>query len=177
MSSQSPDRADAAPSAEGKPLMNLGRDVNGRFRSGNPGGPGNPFARNVASLRMALLEAISHDDVKEVIEAIKEKARQGDVPAARLLLSYAIGKPTEAKDPDRMDIEEWQWLQEMRVSLQQLKETVNSLPACLSSFLASLHWACNTQSNALVPLAAGLTRTGDLRPAPDAPSANGDAGS
>jgi len=33
-----------------------GRDTMGRFAPGNSGGPGNPFARKVASLRQALLD-------------------------------------------------------------------------------------------------------------------------
>jgi len=32
-----------------------GRDQKGRFAKGCPGGPGNPFAREVASLRTRLL--------------------------------------------------------------------------------------------------------------------------
>ena len=38
----------------GVPLLEIGRDVQGRFRKNNKGGPGNPFARKVAGLRKAL---------------------------------------------------------------------------------------------------------------------------
>ena len=40
----------------GIPLLDVGRDVQGRFRPCNPGGPGNPFARKVAAPRKALLD-------------------------------------------------------------------------------------------------------------------------
>ena len=64
------------------------REENGQFRKGNRGGPGNPFARQVAQLRKAALEAVSADDVRDIINALKEKAKSGDV-AAKLLLSYS----------------------------------------------------------------------------------------
>ena len=38
-----------------------GRDVGGRFTKGNPGGPGNPFARRVSQLRSLIVE---NDDQK-----------------------------------------------------------------------------------------------------------------
>jgi hypothetical protein len=42
------------------------------------------------------------------------KAREGDVAAARLVLAYAIGRPTEAENPDRLDAQEWQrWQEQM----------------------------------------------------------------
>ena len=37
------------------------RDANGRFVKGNPGGPGNPFARKVAVLRTALINFVTVD--------------------------------------------------------------------------------------------------------------------
>src|SRR5207302_6485249 len=38
---------------------------------------------------------------------LKAKAREGDVAAIKLLLSYTIGKPTDAPDPDTLDQHEW----------------------------------------------------------------------
>ena len=48
-----------SPNPCGVPVLDIGRDVQGRFRPGNPGGPGNPFARKVAALRKALLDSVS----------------------------------------------------------------------------------------------------------------------
>jgi hypothetical protein len=84
------------------------RDEKGRFRKGNPGGPGNPFARKTAKLRQIALEAVSEEDLRSVIEALKEKAKQGDVAAIKLLLSYTIGQPQPAVDPDTLDQHELQ---------------------------------------------------------------------
>lgn len=74
-----------------------GRDAGGRFAKGNPGGPGNPHARQVAELRSALLSAVSTDDLLAVIKALIQKAQDGDVPATKLLLDRLLG-PIDALD-------------------------------------------------------------------------------
>ena len=60
-----------------------GRDAGGRFTRGNPGGPGNPFARRIAELRRAAIATVTEDDIQAVITALIAKAKQGDVAAAR----------------------------------------------------------------------------------------------
>jgi hypothetical protein len=79
-----------------------GQDANGRFAPGSPGGAGNPFGRKVAALRMAIVEALSEEDVKEIVGVLKEKAKAGSTAAIKLLLQYAIGKPSAENDPDRV---------------------------------------------------------------------------
>jgi hypothetical protein len=83
-----------------------GRDARGRFTQGNAGGPGNPFARRTAQLRQALCQTVTEEDIVEVTRKLVERAKAGDVPAARLLLAYTIGQPAPAIDPDKLDIEE-----------------------------------------------------------------------
>lgn len=72
------------------------RDARGRFAPGNPGGPGNPHARQVARLRAALLEAVTPADVREIIAVVVEAARGGDLAAAKLLFDRLLGPPVEA---------------------------------------------------------------------------------
>src|SRR5436309_1013640 len=79
----------------------------GRFSEGNRGGPGNPFARKVAELRQAFLEAVSAQDIKEIALVVRAKAQSGDLAAVKILLQYGLGKPEPVKDPDRMDVDEW----------------------------------------------------------------------
>lgn len=85
---------DDAPSPNGP---NRDRDDRGRFLPGNRGGPGNPHGGRVARLRSALLGAVSEADVHEVIAALVERAKAGDVQAARLVLERVLG-PSEALD-------------------------------------------------------------------------------
>lgn len=76
-----------------------GRDSSGRFTAGNPGGPGNPFAPAVARLRAAMLQSVTVKDVRDLGRSLLERAKAGDVPAARLLLAYLLGPP-EILDAD-----------------------------------------------------------------------------
>src|SRR5580658_5195624 len=85
-----------------------GRDENGRFKKGNRGGPGNPFARQTAKLRQALVNAITEEDMQIALNALRENVKQGDVAAIKLLFSYAAGKPAEATNPDTLDQDELQ---------------------------------------------------------------------
>ena len=40
-----------------------GRDDKGRFAAGNKGGPGNPFARQTAANRQAVVNAVTEQDL------------------------------------------------------------------------------------------------------------------
>jgi hypothetical protein len=51
-------------SADPEPSSN-GRETNGRFASGNPGGPVNPFARQTATLRVAMQRTVTERDVED----------------------------------------------------------------------------------------------------------------
>jgi hypothetical protein len=97
------------PGPDAKPLAAAeGRDTHGRFAQGNAGGPGNPFARRVAALRSALLAAVTEADLDAIARTLAQQAKDGNVAAARLLLSYALGKPAAAVDPDTLDLQEWE---------------------------------------------------------------------
>src|SRR4051794_39515764 len=109
----------------GVPVLDVGRDVHGHFRPGNKGGPGNPFARKVAALRKALLDSVSEQDLQEIVVLLKLKAQKGDLAAVKLLFQYCLGKPEAVKDPDRMDADEWQRLQQLRVSEKQFDRTIH----------------------------------------------------
>lgn len=68
-----------------------GRDERGRFAVGNAGGPGNPHVKKVQQLRSALLNATTARDVRAIVKRLISMARDGDVPAARLLLERVFG--------------------------------------------------------------------------------------
>lgn len=75
-----------------------GRDRSGRFASGNSGGPGNPHARQVAQLRSTMLRAVTAKDLRAITKALVEKAKAGDVMAAREVLDRCFGKPRQGID-------------------------------------------------------------------------------
>jgi hypothetical protein len=106
-----------------------GRGEDGRFAKGNPGGPGNPFARQVAALRRVLLEAVSANDLRDIVNALVTQARCGHVAAAKIVLEYTLGKPAKTVEPDRLDIEEWEHFKATAPMMREgakLSATINS---------------------------------------------------
>ncbi len=68
-------------------------DAAGRFLPGNKAATGNPHAKRIARLRSKLLATIRPADLAAVVKSMLDKARDGDVAAARLLLEYSLGRP------------------------------------------------------------------------------------
>ena len=66
----------------------------------NGGGPGNPWARQVALLRKTMIETIKPEDIAALTQALLEEAKNGNVQAAKLVLSYTFGKPDRVAHQD-----------------------------------------------------------------------------
>ena len=79
---------------------NGNRQTGGRFAAGNPGGPGNPHARQVAALRSALLDAVTPADMTAIVAKLVTDAKAGSVQAAKEVLERVLGKPIE---PDLLE--------------------------------------------------------------------------
>ncbi|MFM7150157.1 MAG: hypothetical protein ACKO23_09970, partial [Gemmataceae bacterium] len=90
---------DAAPSRNG-------RDHRGRFTKGNAGGPGNPFARKTSLLRSVAIQCLSTADMQVIVERLIYFAREGHIPAIKLLFHYTLGKPIEGQHPDEVDFDD-----------------------------------------------------------------------
>jgi hypothetical protein len=127
--------ADAKEPAAGP--ATAGRGQGGRFAKGNPGGPGNPFARQVAALREAALAAITPEDVHAILAKMAELALAGDVQAAKLVLAYAVGKPAATADPDRLDVEEWKHFKETAPMMNEAETLLTPEPRVL---LPGIRW-------------------------------------
>jgi hypothetical protein len=115
--------AGADPSANGSPPPNPsvnGRDTLGQFSKGNPGGPGNPFARLVAELRKLAVEAVPPEKLRAIFVKMSDLALEGNVQAAKFVTSYLIGKPPPAPEPDRVDINEWSLMKEEAPMMKEL---------------------------------------------------------
>ena len=121
----------AAPSANGVnggsgPSAHKGeRQANGRFAPGNLGGPGNPYARLVAALKRALIEATTPEDIAAIASKLIALAKDGNVPAAKLLFRYTLGEPAPATNPDQVDTDEWQRHRETANLTFETKDLLN----------------------------------------------------
>lgn len=74
------------------------RNASGQFGVGNKGGPGaGSLARKTTALRAALLEAVTAEDIKAIVEKLVEDAKAGSIQAAHEILDRCLGKP-EAVD-------------------------------------------------------------------------------
>jgi len=83
------------------------RRLNGTFAPGNRFAKGNPNARRMYRARKTVLKAVSSDQLTEIMSALVNKAKGGDVTAARLVLEYVLGKPQayELPEPDALPVQ------------------------------------------------------------------------
>jgi hypothetical protein len=151
--------ADAAPPKE--------RESNGRFAKGNRGGTGNPFARQTAALRAALIQSVTEQDIKDIVTVLVRDAKRGHLAAIKLLFAYVIGKPAAAVDPDTLDAQEMDLLQQSVPSPDTLETLRLQLP--LSVLLEQLH---NAQANNAVHAAQTTQHKQPAQVAQVGPTAN-----
>jgi hypothetical protein len=153
------------------------RDSKGRFTKGNKGGPGNPFARKVAELRAALVNFVTEDDMKHLCFVLKMRAEGGDMVAMKLLFQYVLGKPAETVDPDRLDVDEWQKMQEKSRPPEEATKVLGGLPAQTVCEVTKVAWPCAVEQVFKQPLLAGIhaldARAASAKPQAAAPMANG----
>ena len=145
------------PSSNGPAQAANDRDDLGRFAKGNPGGPGNPFARLVAELRQAAVEAVPKEKLRAIFVKMSDLAVEGNVQAAKFVAAYLIGKPQPARDPDRADLEEWRKFKEeapmMREVMQHGRTPEPFLPL---SCARELRYATTIHQGGMLGAAASL---------------------
>ncbi len=133
-----------------------GRDPRGRFAKGNGGGPGNPFARQTAALRQALISTVTEENMKHVAYVLIQKAQGGDLAAIKLLFQYVLGKPAEAVNPDTLDVQEWQLLQQQSTPAGAMQAVLQGMPADAACKLTNIAWPYAVEQNLQQPLREGL---------------------
>jgi hypothetical protein len=86
---------------------------------------------------LALLRAsVSDEEMVAIIRALVTKALEGDVSAAKLIMSYNLGKPLPAPNPDEMDRDEWDHYQRDTINIQDVQQVLGSLPSSVGNDLA-----------------------------------------
>jgi hypothetical protein len=126
MTEESGHNEKAAPDAPAK-AREPWRDEKGRYLPGNPGGPGNPMAREMARLRLRLCQTVSDEAFDLVVEKLLLLAIKGHFGAIKLLLEYRAGRPDRSVGIDELP------LHEMRLGLEacrlgRLAEQAAELP-------------------------------------------------
>ena len=105
-------------------VQNTGRTAGGTFAEGNPGGPGNPYARKSAALKNRLMDRMTPEVFEELCDVLYEKARNGERWAMDMIMKYNLGRPTKGIDPDRVDYDEFLWHQQSLEIVKGMKELI-----------------------------------------------------
>ena len=73
------------------------RDEHGRFAKGNQAATGNlrPSVQKARELKDALLASVSAADIQIIVRKLIEKAKEGDIRAAKEILDRTLGKSLE----------------------------------------------------------------------------------
>ena len=106
-----------------------GRQSNGRFAKGNPGGCGNPFARQVAAFRACLINSVTEDDFKAIMYELLEEAKDGNLQAIKLLFSYLLGTPKPVVEPDELDLNEMHLAHQADLAAEALRQATPASPS------------------------------------------------
>jgi hypothetical protein len=75
----------------------------GRFGPGNQAAKGNRLASKAAQLRLALLEAVSAEDIEAIVKRLIEQAKGGDTKAIRELFNRTLGPPIAVDVFEKLD--------------------------------------------------------------------------
>lgn len=83
------------------------RSARGRFATGNRGGPGNPFAKQVGWMRSAFFTEATPERLRYIARTFLRMAAEGNVAAGRLVFTYAMGKSPPSPDTQDFTAEDF----------------------------------------------------------------------
>ena len=70
------------------------RNHKGQFTAGNPGKPKGSLNKQT-EYKNALNEAITTDDIHDIVKQLKQKAKSGCIQSIKILLEYSVGKAVQ----------------------------------------------------------------------------------
>jgi hypothetical protein len=162
-------------SAEAGPAT-TDRETNGRFASNNLGGPGNPFARQTAALRAYLINHVTERDIQDILDILLLNAKGGHLPTIKFLFSYVLGKPKPVVEPDLLDLQEMQMLQQSALPPEALETMCNQLPLDFQARMTHFSQAENAAAAVRTVQDNKPAAATPMPPPPSAPSTTDDCG-
>jgi hypothetical protein len=88
-------------------------------------------------LRRAIANAVSEEDIAQIVLLFKRKALEGDLAAAKFLFSYAVGRPAPAVNPDTLDHEEFVQFERDIVPPERVQAAATGMTSNMASHLTS----------------------------------------
>jgi len=82
------------------------RDERGRYLPGNPGGPGNPMAREMARMRLLLARRVNDELFDLIVQKLVLLCLKGNLGAIKLLMQYRAGGPDRSVSVDELALDE-----------------------------------------------------------------------
>src|SRR5262249_62344641 len=140
-----------------------GRTGAGRLPAATGAGPGTPSAGRTAAARKATAAAVTPEQLAAIAAAMVKKALEGDVAAAKLVFSYAAGKPAQAPDPDTLDAHELATRRGNVASADDVRALFETCPAWLVLAVAAVA-APQVQEHLQKAFAQGVRRQGESEP-------------
>jgi len=71
---------------------------------------------------------VTDDDLTDLGRRLVDQAKAGNLVAAKLLLAYTVGRPTDAVDPDTLDLQEWQLYQKGPARPEEVAGILERMP-------------------------------------------------
>jgi hypothetical protein len=99
----------------------------------------NAHARKQASLRAIIAEVVDETRLRKIINTLADRAEQGHLDYAKLLLDYLLGRPGAAPDPDLLDLAEWHIRDAQPTKFEYLRAMLDSVPAGAANALLNRH--------------------------------------
>jgi hypothetical protein len=152
-----------------------GHDERGRFAACNKIGLGSSFARRAGELRRMVQESVSPEDLRAIVSVLVDKAKGGDLQAAKVVLAYTVGKPQPAAEPDRATTDEAVLLKEQGDAGMALGRTMEPerIPEVLSATLYGFDEAVQATEQRWAQEEAAAGEQADDEPEPEEPGVAG----
>jgi hypothetical protein len=121
------------------------RDAKGRFGPGNLGGPGNPFARQLAKFRAFIMTCNTEEHMRFAFNKMMAMIADGNLGALKLYFLYILGKPADAVDPDKLDFDEWEGYKATANMMDEATALMKAPASDLPLTMLRIGKAANTQ--------------------------------
>jgi len=107
-------------------MSKSGRNPNGTFAEGNPGGPGRPSRATERQYMAVVMAACDIDTWQAIVERAVADAKNGDSTARAWLASYLLGRPSKnhvAPRPTRVLAAEMAGVDEVADEVARMQRT------------------------------------------------------